>query len=173
MLKFNQRWSSEPLLVMAMKLQNLVNRTGYLSKLKNLYVLTSKPSCMWARGHLYRKIKWLLLSHCPFFASPRKKRLLLLCLLFLCRFPFSLLFLFFFCLFFLGPLSSFSSLSIWTENNWNNLTFLLPLPFLLLLLCLHTKRLWGWSYLSFIFLIEKREDELLEIGESDAMKTDF
>ena len=52
-------------------------------------------------------------------------------------------------------------------------TFLLPLLPLLLLLCLHTKRLWGWSYLSFIFLIEEREDELLEIGESDAMKTDF
>ena len=67
----------------------------------------------------------------------------------------------------------FFSLSIWTENNWNNLTFLLPLLLLLLLLCLHTKRLWGWSYLSFIFLIEEREDELLEIGESDTMKTDF
>ena len=113
-------------------------------------------------------------SHIALFSPLPEKRLLLLCLLFLCRFPFSLLFLFFFCLFFLGPLSSFFfSLSVWTENNWNSLTFLLPLLLLLLLLCLHTKRLWGWSYLSFIFLIEEREDELLEIGESDAMKTDF
>ena len=158
---------------MAMKLQNLVNRTGYLSKLKNLYVLNSKPSCKFHFSYAVSKRQLIqkdqmtsALTHCSFLASPRKK---VASPLFVISVSFSLLALipFLFLPFLLGAPFFFFFLSLFGQ------TFLLPLLPLLLLLCLHTKRLWGWSYLSFIFLIEEREDELLEIGESDAMKTDF
>ena len=54
-------------------------------------------------------------SHLALFSLSQKKVASLVSC-FQCRFPFSPLFLFFFCLFFLGPLSSFLSLSLYSDR---------------------------------------------------------
>ena len=98
---------------MAMKLHNLINRTGYLSKLKKsvctnfqtLMQISFLLRCEQEATYIERSNDFC--SHIALFSPLPEKRLLLLCLLFLCRFPFSLLFLFFFLPFLPGALFFF------------------------------------------------------------------